>query len=262
MNEQLIYETIEQLKSKILMNVRHRTLRIHAGNPSLREDRLFFLMLPFLNGNEWDYDHEQSAIAVAFIYSALAAHDQIKEVNATSKSQQLTVLAGDYYSGLYYQLLAKQSNIELIRVLSSGIKHISEKKTSVYDDVKQSFEAWIKTLQTIESLSIEQFYTHYDFKKYVPFVRRGLLIQRITDELELVRQGKESRFQESLTESEREFDFPQPWLVLLNQELAKQKAKMVEEISQSNLLNHSVQQFLFDLYELRMIEQVSVLRER
>jgi heptaprenyl diphosphate synthase len=262
MNGKFIPQTIESFKSKILIYVRHRTLRKHAGEPDLREDRLFFLLLPLLNGNQWNDEHEESAISVAVIYSALAAHDQIKELNASSKSQQLTVLAGDYYSGLYYQILANLSNIDLIRSLSNGIIEISEKKASVYDDVKQSFEMWMETVQTIESLSIEQFYEHFNFAFYKPFARRGLLIHRIAYELDLVKQGKVSRFQESLADSEHHVGFSHTWLVLLNRELAIQKNIMMEEISQSHLLSHSVQQFLVELYELRLNEQVSVMRER
>jgi len=262
MNEQFIQQTIAQFKSKILMYVRHRTLRIHTGEPELREDRLFFLLLPLLNGNQWDDEHEQSAISVAMIYSALAAHDQIKELNASSKSQQLTVLAGDYYSGLYYQMLARISNVDLIRSLSNGVIDISEKKASVYDTVKQSFEEWMKTIQTIESLSIEQYYEHFDFHPYQPFVRRGLLIQRISQELELVKQKKVTRFQESLAESELEYGFSNNWLSLLNQEMAEQKDKMMDEIIHSRLLNNSVQDFIIEMYGLRLKEQVPVMRER
>lgn len=262
MNEQMIQQTIEQLKSKIMKYVRQRTLRMHTGEPDLREDRLFFLLLPYLNGQQWDDEHEMSAISVAIIYSALAAHDEIKEKNASSKSQQLTVLAGDYYSGLYYQLLASLSNIDLIRTLSNGIIEISEKKASVYDDVKQPFEEWMNTIQSIESLSIEQFYIHYSFTAYIPFVRRGLLIRRLADELDLVKQGKSSRFQESLADSEQEFSFSQTWLVLLNQEIHNQKIKLMEELSSSHILNRPVRQFIVDLFELRLNEQVTVLRER
>ncbi len=42
MNEQIIQQTIEKFKSKILVYVRHRTLRRHTGEPELRDDRLFF----------------------------------------------------------------------------------------------------------------------------------------------------------------------------------------------------------------------------
>jgi len=262
MNEQFIQHTIEQFKLKILMYVRHRTLRRHTGEPELRDDRLFFLLLPFLNGDQWNEEHDKSAISVAIIYSALAAHDQIKEINASSKSQQLTVLAGDYYSGLYYQMLARLSNVDLIRSLSNGIIDISERKASVYDDVKLSFEGWMNTLQTIESLSIEQYYDHYGFEQYQPFVRRGMLIHRISHELELADQRKVTRFQESLANSEQTFGFSHNWLELLNQELAKQKALMMDEISHSHLLHNSIQQFLVEMYELRLKEQVSVMRER
>lgn len=262
MNEQYIQHTIEQFKSKILVYVRHRTLRRYTGEPELRDDRLFFLLLPFLNGNQWDDEHEQSAISVAVIYSALAAHDQIKELNASSKSQQLTVLAGDYYSGLYYQMLARLANVELIRSLSNGIIEISERKASFYADVKQSFEEWMISIQTIESLSIEQYYEHFEFDQYKPFVRRGMLIHRIAHELELIKQMKVTRFQEALAGSDQYLGFSENWLELLTQELEKQKVKMMDEISHSRLLDNSIQQFLVDVYGLRLKEQVLVTRER
>lgn len=262
MNEQIIQQTIEQFKSKIQVYVRHRTLRRHTGEPELRDDRLFFLLLPLLNGNQWNDEHEQSAISVAVIYSALAAHDQIKELNASSKSQQLTVLAGDYYSGLYYQMLARLSNVELIRTLSNGIIDISGKKASFYDDVKQSFEEWMTSIQTIESLSIEQFYAHFNFNQYKPFVRRGMLIHRIEHELELVKQMKVTRFQESLAYSEQYLGYSRNWQELLKLELDKQKIIMMDEISHSHLLDNSIQQFLVEMYGLRLKEQVLVMRER
>ena len=53
-------------------------------------------------------------------------------MNPTIKVRQLTVFAGDYYSGLYYKHLAKVGNISIIRMLSEGVKDINEHKVIVY----------------------------------------------------------------------------------------------------------------------------------
>ena len=262
MNEKLIQETIAQFKTKISGHIRPRALRQHTGEPELREDRLFFLLLPFLNGDKWNDEQEQSAVSVALIYSALAAHDQIEELNASSKSQQLTVLAGDYYSGLYYQLLAKIGNVELIRTLSNGVIGISENKASVYGNVTQSFQGWMQTIQTIESLSIEQYYGHFSNSQYQSLARHGLQIYRIQQELELAGSGITTRFQQSLAASESQYRYPIGWLEMMKMELAKLKKEMLEEILNSSVLSNSLQDFLVGLYGLRLTEKVSAIRER
>lgn len=261
MNEISIQNHIEQIKSKIKMYVRHRTLHKYTGDPDVSDSRLFFLILPLLNGDNWTDEQEQSAIAVALIYSALTAHDQIKELNASSKSQQLTVLAGDYYSGLYYQLLAKQSSIDLIRTLSNGIIDISEKKSSVYDQMHRTFDEWMDTIQTIESLSIEQFHLHFSFDMYKPIVRRALFIKRIEHELQLLGMAKSSRFLESLAESASILGYQTNWRDLLEIRLEDDKHKLLTELTSSTYISESIKNYMMQLFNLKNAN-ASAIRER
>ena len=106
----------------------------------------------------------------------MAAHDLVKEDNATSKEQQLKVLAGDYYSGRYYQVLANAGEIELIQQLSKGVATISELKTRFYDDEEYTFDELIQSIQIIESKSIEQFFEYYGFHEYVFLMKEALLL--------------------------------------------------------------------------------------
>ena len=65
----------------------------------------------------------------------LDTHDDVSntlEDENSMKTRQFTILAGDYYSGLYYKVLAEVCNTEMIKKLSEGVKTINEHKVTIY----------------------------------------------------------------------------------------------------------------------------------
>lgn len=183
MNEAMITQLVKQYKSDTLMQIRQSTLLNYTGTPIIDEERLFFTLLPLLNGEDWNESERISVLAVSLIFSALAAHDLVKEQNATSREQQLQVLAGDYYSGKYYQLLAKDKKIDLIKQLSECVTSITEHKTRFYDKQNYTFEQLIGSIQHIESKTIEQFLEYYSFHEYVFFMKEALLLLSLKKEI-------------------------------------------------------------------------------
>lgn len=183
MNEAMITQLVKQYKSDILMQIRQSTLLNYTGTPIIDEERLFFTLLPLLNGEDWNESERISVLAVSLIFSALAAHDLVKEQNATSREQQLQVLAGDYYSGKYYQLLAKDKKIDLIQKLSECVTSITEHKTRFYDKHNYTFEQLIDSIQLIESKTIEQFMEYYLYHEYVFFMKEALLLLSLKKEI-------------------------------------------------------------------------------
>ena len=183
MNEALIKQHVEQYKENIFMQIQQHTLLNIHGLPVVDEDRLFFTLLPLFNGEEWNESIKVSTIAVSLIFTALAAHELVKEDNATSREQQLQVLAGDYYSGRYYQLLAKENKIDLIKLLSSGVTAVTEKKSLFYDKQVYTLEQLIQSIQIIESKPIEQFLEYYTFHEYVFIMKEALLLVSLKKEL-------------------------------------------------------------------------------
>ena len=239
MNEALIKQHIKQYKEAILKQVQQNTLLKYTGAPVIDEERLFFTLLPLLNGEDWEDSQSKSAIAVMLIFSALAAHDLVKESSATTKAQQLQVLAGDYYSGKYYQLLASDKQLELIQQLSDGIASISEHKTRFYDRQLYSFDELIQSIQLIESKSIEQFLEYYSFHDYVFFMKESLLLITLKKELAAYELGegpfymsKSSQLQSSIS--------------LLKIEIEKMESLLINEISNSELLKDQVKSIILN----------------
>ncbi len=184
-----ILQAIQQLKESIYMRVRHRTLLRYTGDPVIDENQLFFLILPFLNGESWDTDLQNSAITVGIVHSSLFEHDKIQEKNATSKEQQLTVLSGDYYSGRYYEILANTGNILLIQKLSQGIIERCEQEVTVYENMYRPFEQWIDAMRIIETALIQKFYEVYHFDTYEQVMLDTLTIARLQKELTALQNG-------------------------------------------------------------------------
>ncbi|MDY0405698.1 heptaprenyl diphosphate synthase component 1 [Virgibacillus sp. 179-BFC.A HS] len=84
-------------------------------------------------------------------------HDQVLVKNRDAKNEneaialQLSVLAGDYYSGLYYRLLAEIGEIGLISTLATAIKRINEAKMKLYYHDFQNEQELIGLLKIVHA---------------------------------------------------------------------------------------------------------------
>ncbi|MGE8001778.1 heptaprenyl diphosphate synthase component 1 [Lysinibacillus sp. NPDC093190] len=242
MNATYIQNSIAQLKTEIFMDVRHRTLQKYTGLPVLDENQLFYLLVPFLNGEEWQQEEREAAITVGIVYAALAAHDHIKELHATSKEQQLTVLAGDFYSGRYYEILAMSGNVALIRNLSQGIVARCEHQIKVYEAEKRSIEQWFASITNIESGLISKFFELYSFSDYIPIMEKSLLILRLERELATYQRGQVSLMSRVLEESARYAGAI--YGNVIQDKIVQLKTELLQEIEDASFLQGDVKQAL------------------
>ncbi|QQE72762.1 heptaprenyl diphosphate synthase component 1 [Brevibacillus composti] len=104
--------------------------------PAMAENRLALLYL-FLRNQGMDKDRARTfSVTTGLMQLGLDMHETVKNTYGDSlveeRNRQLTVLAGDYYSSRYYQLLARSGEIEAIRVLADAIQRVNEAKMKLY----------------------------------------------------------------------------------------------------------------------------------
>lgn len=179
MNALHINDKIQNLKENINNEIHHRILINNTGAPVLKDEQLFFLLLPFFEGHLFDENMKKNITSVGIVHSSLYEHEKIKEQSAEDKTQQLTVLSGDYYSGRYYEILAQTGNISLIRHLSLGIVARCEQQIKLYESNVLSHDEWLTYFEVIESELINQFYIAASFTQYTQLAKTALVIARI-----------------------------------------------------------------------------------
>lgn len=234
-----ITQSVRTLQSNILQHVHHRALLQNVGQPTLQEEQLFFIQLPFLNETSMNDEQMKSAVAVGIVHASLIEHEKVKETEATSKEQQLTVLSGDYYSGRYYQILAQTGNIALIQKLSQGIVERCEHQVRVYEQPR-TLEEWIDSLTIIESKLIEQFYKVYGFTNYVELMKQTLTILRLQKELNALQQGASCFLQKTFALSKQAFSIDALCESLQQQVLTRQQ--QVQAMLQTSNLHEELKQ--------------------
>lgn len=138
-----------------------------VGNAPVDRQKAFLLLLPLLNGEKWTEEMQTVALAIGAIHTAFDVHDRIDSKDASSKEQQLKVLAGDHFSGIHYKLLASIPNFHLIRSLSAAIARVNEAKTTLLQSPPADPEAVLRLIGEVECACIVEFCQTFGFERYI-----------------------------------------------------------------------------------------------
>lgn len=152
---------IQQVKEQIQRKLNHTYLNKHIPKPVIDEEKIILLYAILKNRTMPAFHKERYIVTTMLVQIALDTHDTVPVFNdAKSKkdkiSMQLKVLAGDYYSGLYYLLLSDIEDISLTHHLAAAIKEINEYKMKLYYREMSSFEDYIYIRNKIDSLLIQR----------------------------------------------------------------------------------------------------------
>lgn len=194
MNEELIQEVIAEIHSKMSHSFLNKHIDIIEID-SIELQLLVFILL------EMECSHEQVvhyATTIALIQIALDTHEGISNQETTRIHKQLTVLAGDYYSGWYYQLLAESNDVQLIRVLSEGIKEINELKIKLFVSGCTDVVEMLECLKQIEISLIKKLCQHFGYQLYIEEITEIFLLNRLQAELSSLSKNESTSFVEAM----------------------------------------------------------------
>jgi len=198
----LSIDTIDmnQLKKKVENKLSHQFLDTYINRPEIDEEKLQILALILYKNIELtEKQKEYFLIATTLVQIALDTHEHVSiqhdpEVETKEKTlgDQLSVLAGDYYSGLYYYLLAEINEFDFIHQLASAIKEINENKMRLYYKEVQSLEDTVGIIQNIESLLFVYTAKASNRQELIPAIKQWLLLIRLLREKHKLSSNKKS----------------------------------------------------------------------
>ncbi|TFH63331.1 heptaprenyl diphosphate synthase component 1 [Peribacillus frigoritolerans] len=181
-----ITDDIRQLKRLIETKAQHPYLLKYIQKPSLDEDKLMLLWGLFNDLDVTSEKRNQYIISTMLVQIALDTHEIVSnsgegiESPEVLKNRQLQVLAGDYYSGLYYQVLASIGNVDMIRILSSAIKKINDNKIILYQQGSiQDVPTLLMTIKAIEASLIQKLADYYNEPAWIEISEDLLLLKRL-----------------------------------------------------------------------------------
>ncbi|CAM3974442.1 heptaprenyl diphosphate synthase component 1 [Lederbergia lenta] len=170
------------------------------GSPQIDEDRLLMMSISLQDTNLTIPEQNIYITSAMLVQLALNTHERVADPDAVRQERQLAVLAGDYYSGMYYHLLAYLENTELITSLATAIKVVNEHNISLFQNTVHTFEEFLNEFKEVEIAVIEQFCLHFQATKYISFFNEFLFLKKMIKEYEGFQAGKSVLFFERLKE--------------------------------------------------------------
>lgn len=182
----------EEMLTLIRNNIQHSYIEKYIEKPHIDKEKLYILTTLFNHLSVSNDEKKQYIITTMLVQIALDTHELVpnesndgdRQVNRTK--EQLYVLAGDYYSGLYYALLADIKDVEMIRILATTIKEINEYKMKLYYQEYASFSDFINIIDKIETLLITRVAKSMNERFIIPLLEAWVTLNRWIREIEKI----------------------------------------------------------------------------
>jgi len=196
-----IMSNVEQLKTEvktqILNAIKHPYLKKHLLPPTIDEVKVTILieLMDQHNFTKEKILHYCKALMIHQI--ALDTHELVSTYEGTPQDRekkQLTVLEGDFYSGLYYEALSNTGEISLIRELSYAVKEMNEQKINLVHHKFTSLEELLRCITVIESTILVHFANYIGSNQSIKNIENKCLMTRLEQEIQHVKDGEDSDF--------------------------------------------------------------------
>lgn len=181
--------SINELKKVVTENIfntiKHPYLNKHLPTPKFDDVKLLLLLQVLVEGKfeEDQIIHYCKALMIHQI--ALDTHEKVSSYEGSKlvrEKKQLTVLEGDYYSGLYYEALANSGEINLIKELSYAVEEMNEQKINLVHHHFASLTELLECITIIESTIHVHFSKYIGAEHFVKEIEKQCLLSRIKKE--------------------------------------------------------------------------------
>ncbi|UOQ47574.1 heptaprenyl diphosphate synthase component 1 [Gracilibacillus caseinilyticus] len=239
-------ETIKYYTNLIHQTIQQSFLSKHLNSPELDIHKIVAI-----DNLVKDKPNQDELVRTTMLVQiALNTHDQINvhfnEENVME--QQLTVLAGDYYSGIYYHLLANIENISFIRLLADGINEMTQAKMTFYYSKYRDFNHFMSDYKEIECVLIDKVAQYVNKSDDNHYLNKWIILKRLEFELVSLQKGNNNFFHRLAKENIA--------TIQDNQQLAKALKEYIKKVSHElDTLTVNNEQVIIpkeiDLYQLR-----------
>lgn len=151
----ILRKDISVIKDKVYEKMKNNYLLKYIDLPLIDDDKVLLLYMMYREKRIAKAAFEDYIITILLVQIALDTHEQISihelKDDMSRKNRQLTVLAGDFYSSLYYQILADLQDITMVKTLAQGIQEINENKMQFYCTDAQQIDNAIENIRRIEA---------------------------------------------------------------------------------------------------------------
>ncbi|WP_274364506.1 heptaprenyl diphosphate synthase component 1 [Paenibacillus thermotolerans] len=188
---------MEEIAGAAHKYINHDMIRDHTSLPDFPELRTK-LLRAFLAAAEASGPNRAAgdivSIAVSLVQMGLDTHERV-ERTAKTITRQMTVLAGDYFSSRFYQLLSQAGDVQSIGVLSESICEVNRMKMVLYGKAKKlllTAEDYVRATVDIKThlyLSFTFWMEEMRRKAWPALVRAVAECELIADDLSRLQSG-------------------------------------------------------------------------
>lgn len=121
----------------------YEMIRQHTELPEFPDVRTKLLYAFLLRSSRHTHTSELGAVVTSLVQMGLDTHDLVanwsgEENIETTRSRQLKVLAGDYFSSNFYYLLSRAGEIGMVKQLATAICELNRMKVNLYTLIKKA----------------------------------------------------------------------------------------------------------------------------
>jgi heptaprenyl diphosphate synthase len=178
-------DKVKEIKMNFYSLTKHLYLQKYIPEPVIDDDKVRFLYA-MLSKRLSNSEAKMFTISALLLQAALDVHDEVSLQPITSdslrKNRQLTVLAGDYYVGLYYYLLAEKKHVPMIRVFSKSIQEINEHKMNLYDSDEFTYEEIQLNISQIESVLMQNMADYFEQADWKEVMKDFFYLKKLLSE--------------------------------------------------------------------------------